>query len=1104
MNIRLLFCVLATSFPAHCTPFTYQGLLTESGQATQGNYDLRFRIYGVANGGPLLAEPVYTNNVAMLAGHFVVSLEFGDGVLNGQPRWLEIAVRPAGTAVEYTTLTPRQPLSATPYAITALNVINPVPASINEIPATNFISGSILSPLRVHGESSTAGEIRVTGDEIVFSGDDASLAHNGIGLLLQAGSAMGPDKNGGNIILVPGVATGAGRSGRVVVDGALKITGPLVASAMIGDGSGIVNLAASNLNGVIRDQQLTGSYAGALQFINPANEFRGIFNGDGGGLTNLTASVFAGILPNQGLSGAYTNTLELSNRENRFNGAFTGAFVGDGSGLSNVTASGFTGVVPSAALSGVYANALDFSNPANQYYGSYAGGFVGDGRGLSNVTATALKGVLPNAGLTGTYSQVVNLSNAANTLLGIFSGDGSGLHDLPAAEIVGLLSSEHLAGTYSNSLRFINPSNQIAGVFQGDGTALTLSASRLSGALPNAGLSGTYDRTLNLVNSANNIIGVFGGNGAGVSNVNASTLQGLVSADFAQRRSSNFFSGAQTFAGPVVFSNNVSAETDLQVRGALSATTFSGNGGGLANLNASALTGSIPNIALSGTYANALSLPNPANNIHGSFAGDGSRLTNVTASNLTGVLASARLQGGYSNAVQFNNAANQFAGTFVGNGAGLTEVEAGVLTGVLPNAALAGTYAKAVNFPHFGNTFRGSFAGDGSGLSNVPFASLLGVLGDEQLLGLYSGSVQLNNSANEFNGEFTGDGSALRSLNASALSSGTIPDARLSANVAKLNSSPVFSGSVIAQDDLMASRLSVGSVGINTTNTPGRSLLVNGTAGITSSNTLEFGANVAGKQANAGKIGYQTFTPGALDIVGAGTNTASRKIKFWTEGGATLQISGSNALLMINNMLDESSSIALATPFSAWRFGQNKPPDQPDALDSFFIYQQSVAKTRFLITDTGRVGIGTNNPVHPLHLGNGAYCTAGGVWTSVSDRAAKEDFRTVHSREILAKVSALPITEWKYKVDTNGVRHLGPMAQDFYAAFGLGENDRTIGNVDADGIALAAIQGLNEVLKEKDKEIRALKTRNEEMEGRLKRLEALLGQNDAKKTAVSE
>jgi hypothetical protein len=76
-----------------------------------------------------------------------------------------------------------------------------------------------------------------------------------------------------------------------------------------------------------------------------------------------------------------------------------------------------------------------------------------------------------------------------------------------------------------------------------------------------------------------------------------------------------------------------------------------------------------------------------------------------------------------------------------------------------------------------------------------------------------------------------------------------------------------------------------GNVGIGT-NAPADKLDVNGTVGITANNTLEFGAGLAGQDPNAGKIGYEVLTSDSLDIVGAGTNNTTRKIKFWAEGGA--------------------------------------------------------------------------------------------------------------------------------------------------------------------------------------------------------------------------
>ena len=63
---------------------------------------------------------------------------------------------------------------------------------------------------------------------------------------------------------------------------------------------------------------------------------------------------------------------------------------------------------------------------------------------------------------------------------------------------------------------------------------------------------------------------------------------------------------------------------------------------------------------------------------------------------------------------------------------------------------------------------------------------------------------------------------------------------------------------------------------------------------------------------------------------------------------------------------------------------------------------------------------------------------------------------------MLERVGALELTRWRYKADGDGTAHLGPMAEEFHAAFGLGSDPRTIGTVDADGVALAAIQGLLE------------------------------------------
>jgi hypothetical protein len=114
-------------------------------------------------------------------------------------------------------------------------------------------------------------------------------------------------------------------------------------------------------------------------------------------------------------------------------------------------------------------------------------------------------------------------------------------------------------------------------------------------------------------------------------------------------------------------------------------------------------------------------------------------------------------------------------------------------------------------------------------------------------------------------------------------------------------------------------------------------------------------------------------------------------------------------------------------------------------------------------------------------------------FTTTSDRNAKERFRPIDSRAILSHLVSLPIETWTFKQDNTGVQHIGPMAQDFYAAFKVGMDDRHIATVDEEGVALAAIQGLNEIVQEqnaelavKAKEIDALEKRLDEIEKTLK------------------
>jgi uncharacterized protein YceH (UPF0502 family) len=108
----------------------------------------------------------------------------------------------------------------------------------------------------------------------------------------------------------------------------------------------------------------------------------------------------------------------------------------------------------------------------------------------------------------------------------------------------------------------------------------------------------------------------------------------------------------------------------------------------------------------------------------------------------------------------------------------------------------------------------------------------------------------------------------------------------------------------------------------------------------------------------------------------------------------------------------------------------------------------------------------------------------------ISDRNAKTDFATLDVHDVLRRVAALDITTWRYKKDAPGVRHLGPMAQDFKAAFGLGDTDKLIFPLDATGVSMAAIQALHQRLVAAEAENDDLRARIDRLDRRLAELEA--------------
>jgi endosialidase-like protein len=193
--------------------------------------------------------------------------------------------------------------------------------------------------------------------------------------------------------------------------------------------------------------------------------------------------------------------------------------------------------------------------------------------------------------------------------------------------------------------------------------------------------------------------------------------------------------------------------------------------------------------------------------------------------------------------------------------------------------------------------------------------------------------------------------------------------------------------------------------------------------------------------------GYQALTTNATGssntALGYGADVSSGTLTNATAIGNGASVSASNTMVFGNASV------------TGWGFGAN-------------------------VSSGKAIVVGTNGA-----NGNAAYLTTGGAWTNASDRNVKEGISPVDGGQVLAKVVALPVSQWSYKGEDPAHRHIGPMAQDFHAAFGLGDDDRHISTIDPAGVALVSIQELA-------KENAGLKQRLAEMESRLAKIEQFI------------
>jgi hypothetical protein len=681
---------------------------------------------------------------------------------------------------------------------------------------------------------------------------------------------------------------------------------------------------------------------------------------------------------------------------------------------------------------------------------------------------------------------------------------------LPAAQLSGTLPSSLLAGTYANAVTLNNAGNSLSGA----GSGLTsLNASQLtSGTVPDARLSANVV----LLNSSPVFSGSVSANGD------------LVGARLNVGSAHNLGAGGATIAGGT-FNTNLAANAAIgggfqnEIQGDLGFATISGGarnqvlsgawaaaiGGGRDNaIAANATDAVIPGAEqnqVAGSWGLAAGRRAKANH-PGAFVWADSTDADFasTATNQFNVRAAGGARFETAGAGMRLDGQPVFVGT---NGSTLTALNASQLSsGTVPDARLSAKVSLL-----------------GPSIESAEITSLdagkitSGTLADARL----SANVSLLGSSIE--------SAEITSLDAGKITSGTLADARLSANVSLLGpsiesaeitdgavtSAKIADGTIVTADiasidagkivggDLLAARLKVGAnhvltglwasiasgsnnaatalcaaIGGGTLNTnSGQYASIGGGYRNTTSNSC---ATVAGGSNNVAEGLYATVcggigntASGRMATVGGGsTNTASG----WraTVGGGELNTASQEHATVGGGFSNQATNNCATVPggansvaggaysCAAGRCAQALHPGSFVWADSNNADLTSANNNSVTVRASGGYRLFSNSGATV-----GVSLAAGGnAWSPMSDRNVKENFRSVDPRGILEKVVALPVTEWNLISQPAEIRHVGPMAQDFKAAFGLGEDDRHISTSDADGVALAAIQGLNQKLEE--------------------------------------
>lgn len=768
----------------------------------------------------------------------------------------------------------------------------------------------------------------------------------------------------------------------------------------------------------------------------------------------ITAENLNGVLNGSSLSGTYGNPIILNNPSDQF----TGTFNGNGSGLGGVNAANLGGLGPGSFWQ------LGGNNPtAGQFLGSLNNQplelHINGMRGLRLEPASF---GAPNV-IGGSPNNFIDPG-----VSGAFIGSGG------ATNYIGQVYSNHIAadfgvigGGYQNTIQGSSSASFIGGGYQNTIQQFVI------GSFIGAGDQNSVSVPRSFVGGGNNnsIQGSFADLPSFIEGGSANTIQNNCSQSVVTGGANNSIQTGSTQSIIGGGNNNVIQGSALQ----------SIIGGGRNNL---LKTNSNQSVIAGGSY-NTIDANSPSSTIGG---GAGNWIeTNAANSTIAG--GSGHVIGpGANNSVigggdihQVFSAFSSIAGGFnnsIGPGAGGSFIGGGYSVAIATNSTLSVIGGGDWNVIQF-NSDHSCIGGGGKNLiqSGTSSATISG--GTNNVIGTNCAWSSIGggywNSIQALSGDSTIAGGALNVIqpNSTECTIGGGVDNIISGSYQNFSTANVIAGGggnlagpgnlyVVCQYASVGGGLQNNAEGSYST-IPGGYL--NWSPG-----ELSFAAGCRAKAVNNGAFVW-------ADSQNADFNS-SRNNQFAVRagGGAYMEVSGSSGLNPAALEVNSTSGNGVA----------------------LYALQNSSDATAVFVNDgSGDIirgfsgATGGNLVFETLNTGTViAY-----AFVTSSDRNVKAGFEPVEPRELLEKVVSLPITRWHYTNDV-ATPHLGPMAQDFYAAFHIGLDDKHIATVDEGGVALAAIQGLNQKLEEKlsakDAELHELEQKNEALQNRLDHLEELV------------